>query len=244
MPLEGTDDAGADDHLAQAIRYAADHGAKIINMSIGASRDPVSDPDPCPADEQAAIAYAAAKGAILVTADGNGGTSGSPVEEPGVCVGVVVIGAIDSAYNVPAFSSRHPYVTAVAPGFNVPSLGRMPGMPFHGNGTSQATAITSAALALIWSKFPALTNRQILSRLLATLDKPRATRDPAYGFGAINPEKAITADVAAARPDPIFSALDPYVAVQQAASAKQAVPARRRHPTNPPTFFPPRRWAS
>jgi subtilisin family serine protease len=219
VPLSGTDDAGGDDHLAEAIRYAVDHGAQIVNMSVGETRDPSSDPAPCDPAEQLAVTYAVSKGAILMAAGGNSGTSGSPVEDPGVCIGVVSVGAVDSTGAVADFSSRHGYTALVAPGVNIPSLGRVAGAAYHGEGTSQATALASAAVALVWSKFPTLTNQQVLARVFATLDDPHATRDPAYGFGEINPLRAITEDVPSTATEPIVSAAAPFVAVQSAQAA-------------------------
>ena len=224
VPLRGTNDAQASgDHLADAIRWSTDHGAKIISMSLGGSRDPSHDKVPCPDDTQAAITRAISKGAIVVAAAGNSGQHGSPVEEPGVCLGVVSVGAVNSKGVVASFSSRHKYLTVTAPGVHVPSLGRIANHAFSGNGTSQATAITSAALALVWSKFPNLTGRQIVARLLATLDRRTAKRDPAYGFGIVNAGRAIRAAVPANAPNPVFAPLDPFVAA-----------ARR-----PPTHLPP-----
>jgi len=99
VPITGTtDDAGdnASDLLLQAIRWAADHGAKIISMSLGAPRDPGTSRS-CPAQEQSTIDYALSKGAIVVASGGNSGDAGSPVEEPSVCLGVVSVGAADSS---------------------------------------------------------------------------------------------------------------------------------------------------
>ena len=249
VPLEGTDDATSNDHLSDAIRYAADHGAKIINMSLGASRDPALDSAPCPPAEQSAVDYAATRGDLVLAAAGNGGTSGSPVEEPAVCVGVITVGAVDSSQVVPSFSSRHPYVTVVAPGVNIPSLGRLPGTAYQGDGTSQATAIASAALAMIWSRFPALTNSQVLARLLATLDVPHPSRDPEYGYGVINPARAIQTEVPADTPEPILSALAPYLALDRAiaAASSPAPPTARRSGTPPGAFVvgtPPSRFTA
>lgn len=249
VPLEGTDDAGSDDHLPDAIRYATDHGAKIISMSLGATSDPALVSAPCPRAEQSAVDYAASKGALVVASSGNSGNSGSPVEEPGVCVGVVTVGAVDAALIVPGFSSRHPYVTVVAPGVNVPSLGRVAGAAYQGDGTSQATAIVSAALAMIWSRFPALTNAQVLARLLATLDAPHASRDPAYGYGVINPERAIQTEVPLDTQEPILSALAPYLALDKAiATASLPAPPKARTAGAPPGVFvvgaPPSRFTS
>ena len=224
VPLAGTDDAGGDDHLADAIRYAADHGAKIINMSVGETRDPATDPLPCDPEEQLAVTYAVSKGAILMAAGGNSGLTTSPVEDPGVCIGVVSVGAVDSAGTVAGFSSKHTYTSLVAPGVNIPSLGRISGSAFHGEGTSQATAIASAAVALVWSKFPELTSSQILTRVFATLDNPHTTRDTSYGYGQINPARAIAGPVPATATEPVISAAAPYVALQQAQAAVVALP--------------------
>jgi hypothetical protein len=160
---------------------------------------PAQDSVPCPSDEQSAIDYAVARGAIVVAAGGNSGLSGSPVEDPGVCLGVVSVGAIDSHGVVAPFSSRHPYLTLVAPGIGIASLGRVPGAAYLGDGTSQATAITSAALALVWSKHPSLTGREIVTRVLATLKHRAPTHDPAYGYGSLAVRPAVLAAVPAQR---------------------------------------------
>jgi Subtilase family len=238
VPLDGSDDAGGDDHLADAIRYAADHGAKIINMSIGEPRDPTSDPTSCDPQEQLAITYAVSKGIILLAAGGNSGLTDNAVEDPGVCIGVVSVGAVDSTGTVATFSSRHEYAALVAPGVNIPTLGRISGSAFHGEGTSQATAVASAAVALVWSKYPTLTGEQVLARIFATLDNPHPTRDQAYGFGEINPLKAITATVPASATEPVRSAAEPYVAVQVARAAPAApAPAPVAAAAAPPGHF-------
>ena len=191
VPLAGTTDASPDDHLPEAIRWAADHGARVISMSLGGVRRSTYDRTSCPADEQAAIFAAIRKGALLFAASGNRGTSGSPVEEPGVCLGVVSVGAVNRAGRVAAFSSRHGYLTLAAPGVNIASIG--PGsVPYSGDGTSQATALAAAAAALVWSKYPTLSASRLLARLLATTDRHSTTRDPAYGYGTLDAGRAVT----------------------------------------------------
>src|SRR5262249_24681031 len=88
VPLRGTNDEASNgkDHLADAIKWAADNGGKIISMSLGGSRTPASGEPPCPYDEQRAISYATQKGAIVLASSGNSGQKRSPVEEPGVCL--------------------------------------------------------------------------------------------------------------------------------------------------------------
>lgn len=222
VPLTGTSDAGGDDHLAEAIRYAADHGSKIISMSLGGTRKPATDAVPCPDTEQDAVYYALTKGAILLAASGNTGLTGNAVEEPGVCLGVISVGAVDQNNVAANFSARHPYLTIAAPGVNVPSLGRVRGSAYAGDGTSQATAIASAAVAIVWSKFPSQTGRQIATRILNTLDRHSATRTPAYGYGIINPERAITTTVSPSAPNPVYAFAAPFVARYTAFSQSSA----------------------
>jgi subtilisin family serine protease len=213
VPLQGSAGSTAvGDALPAAIRYAVDHGARIISMSLGGYRDPTIDAVPCPQTHQDAITYAISKGAIVVAAGGNGGTEGSPVEEPGVCLGVISVGSVTPSRTVSAFSSRHPYLSVAAPGEQIATLSRIAGTAYVGEGTSQATAITSAALALIWSKFPTLSNQQIMDKLLATTeDLGAAGRDDEYGLGLIRPDVAINSAVPVGSDDPVWDGIAPYL---------------------------------
>jgi subtilisin family serine protease len=232
VPLNGTTGAGSDDHLSSAIRWSADHGGKIISMSLGGTRNPSTDKVPCPVAEQEAVYYALSKGSIVLAAVGNNGQTTNAVEEPGVCLGVVSVGAVDQNGVVAPFSSRHPYLTMTAPGVAIASLSRVPGAAYSGDGTSQATALASAAMALVWSKYPTLTGRQVLTRVLATLDRRRAKADPAYGYGMINPFRAVYNNVPAGTVNPVFASVDPFLtrftAFQDAAQAPRPNPAPAR----------------
>jgi subtilisin family serine protease len=220
VPINGTtDNAGdaADGDVMAAIRWAADHGAKIITMSLGAAHEPGDASRSCPEYEQSVIDHALAKGAIVVASGGNAGDKGSPVEEPSVCLGVVSVGAVDRKGAIPVWSSRHPYLTVTAPGVDVPSVGRIAGQSYYGDGTSQAAAITAGALALIWSKYPHLTGPQVEARLLATVDGRRSTRNPAAGFGSIDVHAAVTATLPANEPNPVYAAAVPFLAKDKVA---------------------------
>ncbi|MEO9139715.1 MAG: S8 family serine peptidase [Jatrophihabitans sp.] len=210
VPLNGTSDAGRPDRLADAIRYGADHGAKVISMSLGGQRFARTDSSSCPDDEQAAIFHAMRMGAIVIASVGNTGPRKNTVEEPGVCLGVVSVGAVDRSGQVADFSARQPYLTLVAPGVNIPSLGRVAGAAYSGDGTSQATALVSAAAALVWSKYPTLTGRQVVTRLLATLDN-RGPHSDSYGYGLLNAGRAVTARVADNAPNPVYDLAEPFL---------------------------------
>jgi len=238
IPLLGTVTEGSTgDSLPTAIRWAADQGAKVISLSLGQERQEDTDPLACPTAEQDAILYAIGKGAIVVAAAGNEGESGSPVTDPGVCVGVVAVGAVDASDEVAAFSSRHPYLTVTAPGVDIATLGRVEGEVYVGQGTSQATAIVSAGLALIWSRYPDLSNHQVVTRMLATLDPPPAgpvapateAADPAYGFGVLDVGAAITTEVPTNAANPVLAAATPFL---------DRFAARATNPDPPPAPVP------
>jgi len=241
VPLSKTTDVprNGDDQLPEAIRWAADHGGKIISMSLGGARKR-SEGLPCPSGEQQAINHAINKGAIVLASSGNDAKTGSPVEDPGVCLGVVSVGAVDRHGTVAPFSSRHKYLTVTAPGVNIPSLARVPRSAYRGDGTSQATAITAAALALIWSKYPALSGQQVVAQMLATLDHPPGTQgrqDPSYGYGIVNPYRAITTPPAANAPNPVYDAVAPFLSTQPAKGQALPVPAPAATQPVPPGHF-------
>jgi subtilisin family serine protease len=236
IPLNGTTDAQADDRLPEAIRWAADHGAKIISMSLGGVRRQAFNSTACPDDEQQAIFYALRKGAILFAAGGNRGPRDDAVEEPGVCLGVVSVGAVDKAGTVARFSSRHRYLTMTAPGVDIASTGPG-GTPFSGDGTSQATALASAAAALVWSKYPDLSASQVVARMLATLDGHRAQVDPAYGYGTLDAYRAVTANVPADAPDPVATLARPFLRAAAAREVPPKAPQPIVHAPRPPGSY-------
>jgi len=225
VPLGGVRSTVETDRTAAAIDYASSHGAKVISMSFGARRNPILNAgEPCPADTQAAVFRALLRGALLVASAGNDGEQKSPVADPGVCIGVITAAATDAANHVASFSSRHGYVTAAAPGVKVLSLNRNSDL-FVGDGTSQAAALTSAALALIWSAYPRESNRQIAARLVGgAQDAGPSGRDRTYGYGLVNPGQSVRLRLTAATPNPVFAAADPFLAQLKLAGQHLAAP--------------------
>lgn len=228
VPLKGVHATVDADETAAAIDYASTHGAKIISMSFGADRSQKYDDEPCPSSTQAAIFRALLKGVLLVASSGNDGLDKSPVADPGVCLGVISVGAADSANHVADFSSRHHYVTVAAPGVRILSLNRHSQL-FVGDGTSQAAALTSAALALIWSAHPGESNRQIAARLIAGVqDVGPKGRDTEYGYGLINPGRSAAVRITSKSPNPVFAGADPYLAQLKQGSTVPQAPAAVR----------------
>jgi serine protease len=94
--------------VADGIRWAADHGAQVINLSLGGPRNS--------AVLQAAVNHARSRGALVVASAGN---SGGRVGYPGACEGAVGVSATDRNDSIAWFSSRGKGVDIAAPGVSV-----------------------------------------------------------------------------------------------------------------------------
>jgi serine protease len=109
---------------AAAIHYAADHGARVINLSIGAPRNPSRDglpPDGYSPTEAAAIRYAVRRGVLVVAAAGNDGWRFA--DWPAALPHVLSVPAVAETRTAPEFSNRDPRLNDVAaPGVDVESL--------------------------------------------------------------------------------------------------------------------------
>ena len=139
------------DDIAAGMRYAADNGANIINMSLGGDT-----PD---SQIGSAVDYAFEKGVLVVAAAGNDGPEDGSIDYPGAYVKVVAAGAIDSSEAVPNWSSRginnNDYfieereVEFGAPGVLVESTYK-DGCYAYGDGTSMSTPHVSGLAAKLW----------------------------------------------------------------------------------------------
>lgn len=203
---------------AAAIVYAVDHGARILNLSLGGPTTSTA--------ERRAIDYAVAKGALLVAAVGNGYRDGNAVEYPAALLQPVgsrgvggrglAVGASDRSGHRAAFSSTGTHVSLVAPGDGVFSAvsslsartryprttlaGSAAGAYGYGSGTSFAAPQVAGAAALVWAANPRLRADEVASILEQTATGNGAWT-PALGYGVL--------DVAAA----VSRAQDPALAV-------------------------------
>ncbi|HKC27053.1 MAG TPA: hypothetical protein VKB75_03485, partial [Jatrophihabitans sp.] len=82
-----------------------------------------------------------------------------------------------------------------------------------------------AVAALVWSAHPDLTARAVLTRILATLDAHRSQPSTAYGYGVLDAYRATTADVPAGAPNPVFSAVAPFMSRGDALARRVPRPA-------------------
>ncbi|MEU0833977.1 type VII secretion-associated serine protease mycosin [Streptomyces sp. NPDC005969] len=175
--------------LADGIRWAADHGADVINLSLGDDSESAH-PD---GGEDAAIQYALKKGAVVVASAGNGGEKGDHISYPAAYPGVIAVAAVDRYGTHAAFSTRRWYATVSAPGVDivVPSPDRHYYMEW---GTSAASAFVSGAVALVRAAHPGLSPAQVKKLLVDTArDSPEGGRDDSRGYGIVDPAAAIKA---------------------------------------------------
>ncbi|MFB6568533.1 S8 family serine peptidase [Streptomyces noursei] len=175
-------------NMAKSIHYAADQGAKVINISQGGS---VSEGNK--AVLQPAVDYANKKGSLVFSSTGNDGDRGNAPTYPASLPGVVGIGAVDKALKVAEFSTHGPQVALAAPGVRIPTRCTTELRRCIEDGTSDATAIASASAALIWSAHPDWTNNQVLRVMMETAGKPEDGKVPSkyLGYGIVRPRKVL-----------------------------------------------------
>jgi subtilisin family serine protease len=186
------------DAIGQGIRYAASHGAGVINMSLG-SVEPTR-------AMQAALAYAVSRGVLVVASAGNSGAPGAsytPYSYPASFTGVVSVAATnDSGIRAP-FSDRNSSVVLSAPGVNV--IGEGPGGSYlQASGTSPAAAFVTGVAALIRSAYPRLSPAQVEQAMIGSAARrPAAGYSPATGFGEVDAAAALRAAGLLARDTPV-----------------------------------------
>lgn len=191
LPLKVLDAKGDGSYfnIIRAIRYAADHGARIINLSLGGSfHDP---------NLQQAVAYARGKGCLVVAAAGN---QGGALLYPAAYSETLAVAATDDRQRRPSYSNYGPEVDLAAPG-GTQTVGIYSLAPGGGYstlfGTSMATPHVSGLAALIWSAAPALTADQVAGIMKETALKVGTTPYNAagwnqeLGYGLINAPAAI-----------------------------------------------------
>ncbi len=211
FPSDSTHGAALSD-VADGIAWAAQHGAKVINLSLGATGGayPVT---LCNAVQTAINTY----GVVVVAAAGNGDPPGTPVSTPtypAACPGAVGVAATDSS-DVPGSFSNYgsPDVFVSAPGVSVVST--LPGNAYgYMSGTSMASPYVTALVALIRGLHPEATVAQVRQLLALSSDKvgggsygadpygtcAGCTWDQHYGYGRIDVARALATAVPAAQP--------------------------------------------
>jgi subtilisin family serine protease len=195
--------------IASGIRYAVRRGAEVIALPLDPGQPTVMHPAaPTAAGgsaaEKAAVAYAAARGVVLVAPAGDTGNRADRVNYPAAYPGVISVGAVGRTFAQAPFTSRRPYVTLTAPGQAI--VAAIPGGGYTTfSSTSAASAIVAGIAALIKSRYRSLTAAQVKDALIhTTVARPRGARRNGAGFGTVAAAAALklAANMAAARTPP------------------------------------------
>ncbi|EGX56073.1 putative secreted subtilisin-like serine protease [Streptomyces zinciresistens K42] len=183
-------DGGDTASWAAGVRYAADQGASVINLSL-------DDSSSYPGSKAArAIEYAQSRDVVVVAAAGN---DAGTVNYPAALPGVVAVAAVDKNLT-PWSKSNTGGVIVAAPGVDVAQVDPTTSSGYAvADGTSGSTAYVSAIVALLRSKYPDLTAGQIINRLIKSAsflnNTGRTVPDKELGYGIARPGTALTMDI-------------------------------------------------
>ncbi|ACU74346.1 peptidase S8 and S53 subtilisin kexin sedolisin [Catenulispora acidiphila DSM 44928] len=210
--------------ISQGIRYAVDHGAQVISMSLGGT---VSGADSDSTNEADAVRYAIAHGVSVVVSAGNSGDKPSKdvTEYPAGERGVIGVAAVDQNGKRAFFSSTGWDVAVAAPGVAIPMalpVNDLAGDTYAdfgpeigddilvGAGTSPACAYVAGVVALIRSENPALSPEQVAQIVKDTAShRPAQGRNDQLGNGIVDPVAALKAAAGVAGTPPAPKA-SPY----------------------------------
>lgn len=196
MPLKVLNDMGfgKSSDIADAIRFATDKGAKVINMSLGSSSPSTVIHNACK--------YAAKKGVVIVCAAGNGFREG--VGYPAAHKECIAVSAVGPSGELAVYSSYGKEVALAAPGGDMFSSGRLEDgilqnsiiSPewggtgddyYHFNGTSMASPHVAAAAALLLEQ--GVRGPERVRELLKSTARPKEPKLK-YGAGILDADKA------------------------------------------------------
>ncbi|MFD5951556.1 type VII secretion-associated serine protease mycosin [Streptomyces collinus] len=183
---EGNGDVGT---LTDAIRYAIQARADVINISQDTTRPMTST-----SDLKLAIDQALNKGIVVVASAGNDGLGGNVKETyPASYEGVLAVAASDRNNERAAFSQSGEFVGVAAPGVDM--ISTVPkGGHCSDNGTSFSAPYVAGLAALIKAKHPDWTARQIVAQIEQTAERTTAGHDRLVGWGVVDPVRALTDD--------------------------------------------------
>ncbi|MFG2037748.1 type VII secretion-associated serine protease mycosin [Dactylosporangium sp. NPDC048998] len=218
------DDPGV---VAQAVRWGVDHGATVINLSLGGAMHSEA--------IAAALRYAAAHDVVVVACTGNIATDPSihqvwyPAREPGV-VAVAGLGTArtgganpvgNGAETLWSGSLTGPETVLTAPAVNL--MGARPGGGYwQVQGTSFAAPLVAGVAALVRARYPGMSAANVINRLIWTAkDLGPKGRDDRFGYGEVDPVAALRNSVREVATNPLTPApMQPGVSPVMSGSAQ------------------------
>jgi len=212
----------SDDQIAEAVTWAVNHGANIINMSL--TRNTLAWPE----SWDKAFLYAMQHNVVIVAAAGNRGSGTSEVGAPATMPGVLTVAGVDRNEEASVDASAQ----GITIGVSAPSeqlLGAIPGGQYvEWEGTSGSTPIVSGVVALVMASHPGITAANAINRVISTArDAGAKGVDPIYGYGLVNAAAAVRNTVPNVKANPMGS-LSAWIHLNRRADPTAT-------PTTPPT---------
>lgn len=191
-----------DEQIANAIYWAVDNGADVINLSF------TTNTQGWDRSWDDAFLYAADRDVVVVVAAGNRGSGTSLVGAPATIPGVLVVGGVDPDGKASQEASTQGITIAVsAPSEKLLGVSA-DGTLVEWKGTSGAAPIVAGVAALIRSAYPDLDAANVINRIIRTatpVPGVTATPDPLYGYGLVDAAAAVSASVPAVSSNPLGS---------------------------------------
>ena len=185
MPIRVMNQTGPSTNVALGVRYATDHGARVVNMSTTGNHTNYL---------EEAVQYAIQHGVTVVTAAGNGGLNVS-TRCPAHMPEAITVAAVDNKFVRHYLSNYGNTVDISAPGMLIYSA-VLDGKYASKDGTSMATPYVSAAAAMLQCDMPGLSPYEVSSLLCETAtDYGDSDWDPFYGYGVLNLESFVQTGV-------------------------------------------------
>lgn len=209
----------SDDQIAQAVRYAVDQGADVINLSL--TRETLD----WPVSWDSAFLYAMDNDVVVVAAAGNRGSGTTSVGAPATMPGVLTVAGVD-VNGVASFNASTQGITIGVAAPSEDLVGVAPGgSHVLWNGTSGATPIVAGIVALVRAAHPELDAANVINRIVATAhDTGAPGADAIYGFGLIDAEDAVNANVPLVEENPMGSLAEWITIYRRAESTPAPVP--------------------
>jgi type VII secretion-associated serine protease mycosin len=216
ISLGFSDGAGpsSDDQIADAVRWAVDNGADVINMSL--TRNTLE----WPTSWDDAFLYAMNHDVVVVAAAGNRGSGTTQVGAPATMPGVLTVGGVDRTGGASWDASSQ----GITIGVSAPSeqlVGATPGGGYVlWDGTSGATPIVSGIVALVRAAHPGLSAANVIERIVSTATPAGADGvDPIYGYGLVDAAAAVSSNVPAVTANPMGD-LAEWIRINRRAAAE------------------------
>ncbi|WP_396157213.1 S8 family peptidase [Arthrobacter sp.] len=217
-----------DDQLPNAVRWAVDNGAKVINMSLGSSSTA------WPESWDDAFLYAEQHDVVIVAAAGNRGVGMVQVGAPATIPGVLTVAGLNREGKASWDSSSE----GISIGVAAPAENLVGGLPegtsryAEWSGTSAAAPLVSGVAALIRSAHPELSAAQVINRIITTAkDGGVPGRDTLYGYGIVDANAAVNAAVPVVEGNPLGT-IEEWIRIHRRGEAP-AAPEDAEPPAGP-----------